>query len=500
MKKKLKNLLHFAVVLLFSLPLALKAQETVSIGTLQDIPPLVQNYNYDLKLLEEDIRRAQASLLNLQGQYYYPELKTEINFEDNNQEPVNPFQPARIRDFFWEVKTEQKLPQGISTEFGVSSLNSRVFQSDPPNPLLPFPQTFNQPVLFLRVSVDILQDFLGYITRKELQVSSLDYDTSVVRSVLFRHKMTVAAGTLFLQIVNLKSQKALRYGIIRAFSRLRGDIQRQLNRSLGEAGDLARVNRLIATAQADVIRLEKNRDVIIRNLQSILGISVNSQVVPEIRSQKLLKQTRKCEDRVLTTEFNASLSQEFELLAMEKNKGKLNSKIFRRQRLPDISLEGGVASTGTDPDLGGSFKEVGVFDRPIYSVGLKFSWPLSPKRLRAAKEASVAAAQTPSIEFDKIFHERKILWKRTQDNIQNLRKEYAKMIQAVRSGEKEVADLLKRFDQGRLTFFELSEVKVEVFRLKVLAEALKFQRTQNLLETLQLFNKFECPLIPDWHP
>ncbi len=475
------------------------AEESVIIKSSRDIPPLVKDYNYDLKLLAERIREAQASLLNLQGQYFYPELKTEFNYLDDRQQPNNPFQPARVRDFFWEVKAEQKLPQGVTTRAGVSNLRSTIFQSDPPNPLLPYPADFNQPVVFLKVSVDVLQDLLGYITRKEIKISLLDYDTAVLTSILFRHKMTVSAINLFLQTINLQGQEALRRQIIKEFSRLRGDLQNQLSRSIGEKGDLDRVNRLIATAETDIIRLKKNRDVVVKNLENILGISGNSQVLPQEDSLQLLKRTQECEKVFLASQFSPEFSREFDLLNLEKSKGDLNAKIFRRKRLPNVSIEGGVSTTGTDPNVGSSFNEVVNFDRPIYSAGVKFSWPLSPLRIRAANQAAIVSEQTPSIDYDKILHERKLLWEETQGNIRHLQKEYQTILKAIQAGKGEVSDLISRFDQGRVSLFQLSESRIELFRLQVVAESLKFQRTQNLLETLQLFDQFQCPLLPMWH-
>jgi len=494
-----KNYWLWVLLFFFAISPVRASDETALIQSSRDIPPLVQNYNYDLKLLAENIREAQASLLNLQGQYYYPELKTEFNYLDDRQQPNNPFQPARERDFFWEVRTEQKLPQGVTTKFGVSNLRSTIFQSDPPNPLLPYPADFNEPVVFLNVTVDVLQDLLGYITRKELRLSNLDYDTAVLTSVLFRHKMTVSAINLFMQTINLQSQEALRRQIIAEFSRLRTDLQVKLGRSIGDRGDLDRVNRLIATAQTDIIRLQKNRDVVVKNLQNILGISGNSQVKPGENSEALLEKTRGCEQEFLQAEFSPQFSREFELFKLEKTKGDLQAKIYRRQRLPNISLEGSVSTTGTDPTLGGSFNEVANFDRPIYMAGVKFSWPLSPKRIRAAKEAAMASSNYPSIDYDKLLHERKLLWQETQQNIRHLREEYETTLKALRAGKGEVADLISRFDQGRVSFFQLSEARVELFRLQVAAEALKIQRTENLLETLQLFDQFQCPLIPVWH-
>lgn len=473
--------------------------ETVAIRSTQDIPPLVQNYNYDLKLLAENIRSAQASLLNAQGQYYYPELSTDFDYVDNRRQPNNPFQPARVKSFFWEVQAQQQFPQGVKTQFGISNLRDTLFQSDPPNPLLPFPQDFNQPVMFLNVSVDVLQDLLGYITRKELKLSALDYETSLLTSILFRHKMTVSAINLFLQTVNLQSQEALRRQIISEFSRLRSDLQTQLNRSIGDRGDVDRVDRLIATAQTDIIRLEQNRDVVVKNLQNILGVSGQSTVSPHESSGQILKKTRDCEDSFLSSPFSTAYSQEFDLLQKEQSKGDLNAKILRRQRLPNISIEGGISTTGTDPSIGGSFNELVNFDRPVYMAGVRFSWLISPKRIRAAKEAAVVAANTPSIDYDKLVHERKLLWEETQQKIRRLRKEYQTLLKAVQSGKGEVGDLIERFNQGRVSVFQLSEARVELFRLQVAAEALKFQRTQNLLETLQLFDQFQCPLLPVWH-
>lgn len=493
----MKTFSRFFILFSLLLPAAPgAAQERLVLRSIEQIPPLVERGNEDLKIIQQNIRRAHAVLEDLRGDLYSPNLKTEIGFEDNQRRPESNFQSARYRDFFWRTYTEQKFPVGLQFNAGLTYHKLDLFQSDPPNPLLPFPQTFHEPALFLQARLDLMQDLLGFTTKRNMELAGLEVEVNRLQKKLLRHKLTTTASALFLQIHSAHRMNSLTRAVIGELDALKNQIAQKQQRALAEPGDVFQVERLIASRVADLPGLRRTEEGLSRSLQNLLGLSSPISIQPKLDSRSLQASLNQCEQRILGNSPSHDSSDEMVLLEKERSKAGLRGELHQRRRLPQMVLQGSITSTGTDERIGKSYQDLASWDRPIYQIGLELAWPLSPKKIRAAKELSEVENRIAELESSKLIRERQNLWKEAQRKIRFLRTEQAALRKGIGSGEKETQDLKNRYAQGRMTLFQLTQAEIELLQLKIREESLIQERIGLIYQTLQYFNKIECPLIP----
>ncbi|MFH1653488.1 MAG: hypothetical protein ABIE74_05480 [Pseudomonadota bacterium] len=473
------------------------AAETDAVSSLSDISRLVNERNFDIRILQEDVRRAQGALHQTQSQYYFPTLKGNTGYQDNRQEPISPSMPARIRDFTWDVGAEQKLPVGVTLNYGVTNSRTTYFQSDPPNALLPYPATLNEPAVYFGINIDLIKDLFGYTSRKELKISGIDALSAKIREELLRNQVNVSASSLFLQIHYLDVISDLKKEIVREFSKLEKDLELKRERSVAEEGDVYMMKKLVASNEADLTEVKRMKVSLIESLRSLLNLSSKVEIEPSLNTADVKNLTRSCEQKIITSEFKKDYSKEFMLAAEERRRGVLQSKIDKVQKLPQLALRGGITATGTENSFTKGFGEVGGFDRPIYEVGMNLSVPISPKKYQSANELSMSSRNKPQIEEDRLTQSREVYWNETVEKIKLFSTQQGQLKEALNSGVKQIYDLLKRYNQGRLSLFELTQERIELLKLRIIEANLMKSRYMNIYGTLERFDQFRCPLITD---
>lgn len=473
-----------------SLAAATPAFAQTSIQTPDDILNLVER-NFDLNLQKANTLRSQSSLNKLKGTIYYPRINAKGSHVDNRREPLTPFLPARSQETFWQAYLESKTPFGMNVSGGQGMLRSRFYQSDPPNPLLPYPATYYQPEAFVRASLNLSQDLLGAITRKELEIARTDLRTAQTQEALLKHKTAMVALQMFYQIPALIRIRENAKGVIGDFRVLEKSLTQKVDRYLSEKSDLMNIQKEIALQQGVVSDTDAALVEMKRSLALFLG-DANLKINPKVSSGQVSGWLNSCESKILDTSFHKALTREFEMLADERKKSELSARIYKRRILPEVNAVGTIYSTGTDSTLSGGYEEMNDFDRPAYEAALTFSWQPSPPGIRAARQLGASETKAAKVQEEKRLEEQRELWGRTQENIGILRAKYSSLKTAVRSGGGEVDELKEQYGKGRMSLVELGRQRVNLLQAGIEVENAEMQRIANVLGAMQFFNRFEC--------
>lgn len=484
------SLVLFGGVFFFGLPQAFAS----SISTLAQIKHHIQESNLDLKLLQHNSLKAQAQLNNIKGLFYQPHLEASFDYQDNQKQPTNPFQSARTQDAAWNVEVQQNTPFGIALKAGAGNTWSKFFQSEPVNPLLPFPASFNQPSVYLDVSVDLVQNFLGYTSRKEVQNAKIDLEISKLREQQTKNMLYLTAANLFIQHASLDKMIHTTQEIIAEFGRLERDVTSKNERNIAEISDVYKIRSLIRNQRADLLNLKRSQLAVEQSLIQLLGLESSTTIAANTQYYHVYQHMKQCEDMIHHSEFEQSQSTEVVIADRLRQRGINDSKIYLAKKLPDVTVDAKVSSTGTDPTFSGGFNEVGSFDRPVYQVGVNFSWPLSPLRGKASKQFSQATRRYAETNYKKVWQDKKISWDLSHEDLKMIKSEHDQVIDALWSAQQQMQNLRVQYDQGRLSLFQITEEKLKLLQTQQRVYALANQRFGAVVKFLQEFDGVSCEL------
>ncbi len=481
-------------IFLFFLFISFSSWSSERIETPEQIASRIDQ-NFDLKLAQENTRMAEAALNKILGNLYIPSINAQTGYQEDQRQPTNPFQPAKRTDYLESFSLESKTPVGASITVGNKLLRTYLDQSEPPNPALPYPATYYQPELFLKANISLLQDLLGFITRRQIDIARIDLMGGKLKEVVLKHQLKLVVLQLFYQIPVLERIRDLSEKAIGDFKSLSESVSRQLEHSLVEKSDFYNVQTLIAQQQATLQDTDRAIVEIKNTIARLLG-DPSLLIQPRLSTSSVNQAIRSCEAKILKTSFTPQFSQQFDLLKGQKIKAEKQAKLYERMILPEVGLSTAVTATGTDNHFGSSVKEMGSLNRPVYEVGLQFSWHPAPKRFKSARQSAMAARNAAQLEEEKKVQEDKSLWDLTQKKIGLLRQKQSSLESATLASENQIIDLNQQYEKGRKTLFELTQQRINLLRIRMDLESVKRQRLENLLEPLQQFDQFQCALIP----
>lgn len=466
----------------------------VTIQSAEDVTRWVQAQNFDIKTMTENTRAAKAALDTLKGSLYNPTLSSTASYEDSNEQPLSPFEPASYQSFFWQTYLESKTPYGMTMTLGHDLARYHFGQSDPPNALLPYPITYYQPQTYVQMSLDLAQDFLGYLTTKQIKMAELDVSAAKFQEKLLKHKMTALALDLYYQIPVLKNIRALSYKMISDFKELEASLSSKVDRSLAEKSDLLSVQATTASQLALLRDVDRAVEGLQTSLAALLG-ATHIEIRPNATTRSVVNNAKSCETEILNTPFDTSLTQEFAMLSDQKQKANLQGKTYKRTNIPSVTLTGEATTTGSATEFNNSYDEQNTGDWPIYSVGLNLTWQPSLKKTKANRELAKASENTADYQWRRRLMEQEQLWENTQTNITLLRTKYAQSFEAVNLAKQQVDELERNYNLGRTSLFELTQQKINLLKLQIEAQTATQERVSNVLQSLQYFDQVSCELI-----
>lgn len=490
---KRKNIMNFWVFVLVFVSLHARADETEQIRSAQQVLDRVAAANLDLGLLHESARQTEVALGKLKGKLYFPTIKSDASYIDSKREPLSPFQSAERKDLFWQLYLESKTPAGVTLSGGQTLTRSYVGQANPVNPQLPYPKTYYQPEFFVEASLNLTQDLLGYVTRRELNLAKTDLANARVEENLLRHKLGLTALSLYYQLPLLAQMTEASRNILADFQKLERSLQTKVSRQLAEQSDLLNIRSLIAGQQAQLQNLERSTAELTRLLGLLLGDVQLKVVAPS--NMDFTQHLKTCEAALSKTTYSTELSDEFALLDQETAQAQLQTEIYKRKLWPELSLRGRVVSTGNDDgSYGAGFEEVRHYDHPVYEFGLNFSWQPSPHSFRAGRQAVTATQNTARLQQTK--REQALLqqWQQLQTNIQFLQTKQHAADQAEKLSRAQVSELDKQYYRGRISLFELTQQKMQALQNHIMATTVQQERLSNVFDSLAYFNHFQCEL------
>ena len=462
------------------------------ISSAKDIRQIVGSNNYDLKILGEQVKRASAVVDGIEGAYY-PMVNVDTSIMDDKKQPLSNFQPARVESMHWGATLIQRTPMGINFSAGITNDTMKLHQSDPPNDFLPYPATYSQPVLFLKMEMDILQDLMGYVSFKEWDQYKIDEEVSKMRVELIKHKLFISSSALLWNTREMMEMKSIIEEMVERFEKLEKDVAAKVKRQIAEPGDIYKLKALVAQRKADIVSLERSVREIEKAIAEILSVPEGIRFKPKRTLASLEKGVAACERDVISRgDLDTVWSMEFDLMEKNIKRGELEKEIRYRKALPELKLVGSYARTGSDSNMADGFSNMIDQDKPQIYVGLNLSWPLSASVAKSKRVFGDTALATQGMTYSKFYEGAEVFHESTKRKIHHLREEGRLSDEAVGYGRKQIDDLHKRYRQGRVSMFELVQEESSVLQSELMRKKLWVERINNIYQYLGRFDNLSC--------
>ena len=485
----------FIYLLIAEMSLASTAStpETVTVKSPEDLKNLIAQNNYDIKILYQRAKQAQAIVDGVKGAYY-PVLSTDINYSDDQKEPTSNFQPARIKNEHFGISLLQRTPIGINGSIGFANDRTELFQSEPPNSMLPYPETYKQPALYVNLEVDILEDFLGYISQKQWDQVELDKEVADMQISLAQEQLYLTSSSLFWNLQAMEEMKILVREIINRLKQLESDTIEKSKRHIANPGDVYKLKASISKRELDILAIDKNINTLERAIFEMVSASGSKSIKPSKKLSDIQADIIECEDFILNQgeEIRPSWSKQFNILETRIERANLEQKILNRKTLPDIKLFAKYSQTGTDADKDDSYTEMLHGERPQLIVGINLTHELSPSLGKSARTLGEVELQHSKLAYEKFFHESETLYLHIKEKTTKLKEEDILVEQAIHYEDGQMVDINRRYKQGRVSLFELIQEEGSVLQTQLIQKELWAKRIENVYQFLTHFDNLEC--------
>ncbi|MCB1146364.1 MAG: TolC family protein, partial [Leptospiraceae bacterium] len=259
----------------------------------------------------------------------------------------------------------------------------------------------HRPSLFVTFQQELLKNSFGYNDRRQLEIAENAYKRQRAATIDLLSGLVVQAlvdyWTVTIETSALENAKT-EADMTRT---VRNIIARNIRIGLAENFDLNQYNSLLANAEAKVAATEQNLKVAVRKLLRTVNMPADTQVegitnlidtLPDLNAEEALQAA--FEKRV--DYKNAKL--ELESLEMQ-------SELAANNALPSITANASLTTQGQNTQLLPALQNSGSLDFPVWVVGLKMSYPLWDKEVKATQRNAECNVTKAKIRMEELTQE-----------------------------------------------------------------------------------------------
>lgn len=387
LKLKIKKLRHtaFALGAALFLGAGLLAQEfkggdegSVTIGdfklSLEQAVNMVIRKNLTLKKAKYDVLMTDTELLGYLSKYT-PNLTAEAGYEKQKvplSSTGSAFGGDETTDLTASLAISKLFMTGTMLQAGVRE--SLYDQNDSGFPMFaidPDP-AYHKPSFFISVQQELLKNSFGASDRRMMRLLEGKYE--IERDALINQLSGLVVETLvqYWQVVIEKNAVANAEHAKESTKQIRDIVARNTRIGLAESFDLNQYNSLLFAADS---RLEMSQQSLTEASRKLLrmidmpaetkieGVTELIDVLPQLNPEEALE---------------AAFAKRADFISAEKELelARINLDLARNNSLPSLSLYFNASSLSQAENLSDAFVDAVAFQYPVWSAGVRFSYPL----------------------------------------------------------------------------------------------------------------------------
>ena len=333
---------------------------------------------------------------NIVEEQFAPEAFGKASYAETQERPIIQFIPI-----FSPVKTAQlgvrkKFSKGFDTQLmattdqrSASSARSGTYDN------------VTTTVLSFTMQMDLWKDLFGRVTDAQRQNAQLESQKAVLEKEIRSKVFDIALRRIYWNLVALEEQLKITERLKVTSGQQLQDSKKRLQNSIGDAGDVARYEAQVASRSSQLIFLNYQREILLKQLKTLLpDIGKYDLELSKYDIDKAIGEVVHCTQVIMRenavpyqfTKYDEVVS----LLREVKSRQRL---INDRYSDIDIKLFGTVRSTGVGSDqistteyrgsFGDAYKDMKNNNRAGYEAGINFVLPLGDAKENTQKTKSL---------------------------------------------------------------------------------------------------------------
>jgi outer membrane protein TolC len=361
--------------------------------TLKDAVKMAVEKNLDVRAELYNPAQAEADVRKNKG-IYDPVISFLTSYQRSATKQSNTFfaNVSRTSSTQYNLGISQLLPTG--GEIGASFENSRN-TTNASNSL----KTYYQSDLNLTLSQPLLKNFGRETTDLNINVAAYAKEGSLERFKAKLNDTVLSVVTQYYTLYGLLEDRESKKVALQLNEKILAETKARVKAGVLPAMEILNAEFGLAQRQKDLIDAEKALRDEYDVVRLLLQLQDRRDIVPvdvPTRDEIVAK-----EDDALQTA--RSLRPELkEQMATQKSID-LQKRVAKNRTLPDLSLNMNFMPTGLDTDYPAALGNIGAIDYPVWSVGLRFSYPLGNRAaqndyIKSALKSEQNLVQTRSVE------------------------------------------------------------------------------------------------------
>lgn len=325
---------------------------------------------------------------------YAPELYAGGLYSETNERAIIEFIPvfSPVKQAFAGIR--KKYQAGLET-----SLQVTTDQRSASAPLAGSFHNVTTNVLSFTVKIDLWKNLFGALTAAELKETHLSSRQAHIQQEIDRKILEYSVRRIFWGLVANYEQIKISERLLRDAEILLRDAQRRASKAVGDAGDVARYEALVAERKGQTIYFNYQREILLKNLKTLLpDLNEKEITITGVDIDKTINEVRECAG-IITSKPDTpwDFTRYDEIVHFLKEVRSLRKDINSRHDRIDVSLTGTLKSTGIGSDdyganhfrgnYGDAFRDMQTHNRSGYEIGLNVTIPLgdATKKTRTSK-------------------------------------------------------------------------------------------------------------------
>ncbi len=390
-----------------------------------------------------------------------PELHANIGWQDNRNQPANPFSTSRTLGWQGAIGVSTQLQSGTSLR---ADLLQQYVELSFPNPafsVAPYYET----QLRLGVTQSLIADFFGRSTRLALEEGEA---LTELQPYAFQEALqgwTLELVQLYYQAWMAQHQARASSEAIQRAQRLYRVMQTKLQRGTAERPDLLQAQSATLQANSQALQAKLALDAVWRSLVLNLKfdptwIGVDATLIPlSLEDPAFRKAPKLCGDQP-----EASLPKETASTARSRLQLEAAQKKVRRLSAnngTDLLFEGGLATNAVDSSITPPWGNALSIQFPHWQLGLQFRMPLGNGAIEAESRQARAEAVRSEAENSLALTRLRDQWLQACHGLESLSARHAQLteVHALKSQRARLEET--RFELGRVTIQQVLQAQEE---------------------------------------
>ena len=450
-----------------------------------------------IELFLEQINKNSTVIKNAQLEFESSKLLNEIELSEfdwsaflnvsrlSAQDPQrNPFSPTRNEINTLGLGVAKKWKYGFET-----NLNYNVTDN-----VIVFPVDrldYYFPDLSFEIKANLMDDIIyKQSVNKVFKIKQQNKSLEIDKKIKVRQNL-VASLLDLVNIVEIKNEIKLEKQICSEIEKQNTKLARK--RAMGSISrrDALTSQKELNNCQINIKTLSNQRLALVKSLEA--NYNLNRNVYSDIEIDSLFKEIKEIYKRYSSIQQNINFEQtiEVESLRQQLNVLRAEGKQLKATNQTDVALEARYGLRGLNENLADAQADISNSDFQNYYVGLRINLPFKDRNAESLLASNSFKKEITGANYNQTLKQKQAQFFVLKETLDENLLIYEKLEENYSLSRQILDEGLKDFNNGRIDFFNLTELRKAFLVSQSQMIGLRSQILINIVEYIDYFNYFE---------